>query len=54
LHWEGTGGCKGRYWEEEYVKHVQNSIAQEVAAEGVEAVSQRKKFIDVDPAGCLF
>ena len=51
MQWEGTGGCKGWYWEEEYVQHVQNFVAQEVAAEGDEAVSQRKKSIDVDPAG---
>ena len=45
MQWEGTGGCKGWYWEEKYVQHVRNSVTQEVAAEGDEAVSQRKKPI---------
>ena len=43
MQWEGTGGCKGCYWEEEYVQHVRNYVAEEVAAEGDEAVSQQKK-----------
>jgi len=39
----GTGGCKCWYWEEKYVQHVRNYVAEEVAAEGDEAASQRKK-----------
>ena len=37
-----AGTCSGWYWEEEYVEHVQNSLAQ--AAD--EAL--RKKLIDVE------
>jgi len=50
LQWEGTDGCKGWYWEEEYVQHVRNYVAQEVAAEGDEAICQQKMSIDVDLA----
>ena len=53
MQWEGTGGCKGWYWEEEYVQHVRNSVAQEVAAEGDEAVSQRQQPIHADEANDL-
>jgi len=54
LQWEGTGGYKGWYWEEEYIPHVRNSITQEVAAEGDEAVSQRKKPTTLPADGQLF
>ena len=46
FQWDGTG-CSGWYWEEEYIEHVQNSLAQ-VATAADEAVILRKKPIDVE------
>ena len=46
FQWDGTG-CSGWYWKEEYVEHVQNSLAQ-AATVADEAVILRKKPIDVE------
>ena len=44
FQWDGTG-CKGWYWEEEYVTHVQKSLQEEAANE---AVSQQTKPMNVE------
>ena len=41
FQWDGTG-CRGWYWEEEYVKHVAK------ATKADEAVSQLKKSVDAE------
>jgi hypothetical protein len=48
---DGTGSCRGWYWEEEYVTHVGKYLAEEVAKAAKQAdesagVDDEKKPID--------